>query len=52
MIVDTSALIAILDQEPSDPHHLRFAQPRALGRKVSDEFTVPVCRLRHGEIHR
>ncbi len=25
---------------PSDPHRLRFAQKRALGRKVSDEFTV------------
>ncbi|WP_456765814.1 DUF968 domain-containing protein [Bradyrhizobium sp. USDA 3650] len=29
----------ICKQSPSDPHHLRFAQPRALGRKVSDEFT-------------
>ena len=29
---------------PSDPHHLTFTQPRALGRRVSDEFTVPVCR--------
>ena len=37
---------------PADPHHLRFAQPRALGRKVSDEFTVPVCRLHHNELHR
>jgi hypothetical protein len=37
---------------PVDAHHLRFAQPRALGRKVSDEFTVPVCRLHHREIHR
>lgn len=37
---------------PSDPHHLRFAQWRALGRKVSDEFTVPLCRLHHREIHR
>ena len=36
----------------TDPHHLRFAQPPALGRKVSDEFTVPVCRLHHREIHR
>jgi hypothetical protein len=33
-------------------HHLRFAQPRALGRKVSDKFTVPVCRLHHRELHR
>ena len=37
---------------PSDAHHLRFAQLRALGRKVSDEFTVPVCRTHHREIHR
>ena len=29
---------------PSDSHHLTFIQPRALGRRVSDEFTVPVCR--------
>ena len=36
---------------PSDPHHLRFAQPRALGRKVSDEYTVPVCRTHHRELH-
>jgi hypothetical protein len=37
---------------PSDAHHLRFAQPRALGRKVSDEFTVPLCRGHHREAHR
>jgi hypothetical protein len=37
---------------PSDPHHLRFAQSRALGRRVSDEFTVPVCRIHHRELHR
>jgi hypothetical protein len=42
----------VCGREPSDAHHLRFAQPRALGRKVSDEFTVPVCRLHHREIHR
>jgi ERF superfamily len=37
---------------PSDPHHLTFAQPRALGRRVSDEFIVPVCRVHHSELHR
>jgi hypothetical protein len=37
---------------PSDPHHLKFAQPRMLGRKVSDEFTVPLCRNHHQELHR
>ena len=37
---------------PSDPHHLRFVQRQALGRKVSDEFTVPLCRGHHRELHR
>jgi hypothetical protein len=37
---------------PSDPHHLRSSQPPALGRKVSDEFTVPLCRGHHREVHR
>ena len=35
-----------------DPHHLRFAQPRGLTQKVSDEFTVPLCRAHHRELHR
>lgn len=37
---------------PCDPHHLRYVQSRALGRKVSDEFTVPLCRGHHREVHR
>ena len=36
---------------PSDAHHLRFAEQGALGRKVSDEFTVPLCRLHHRGLH-
>lgn len=36
---------------PSDAHHLRFSEPRALGRKVSDEFTVPLCRVHHRAVH-
>jgi len=42
----------VCGRQPSDPHHLRFAQLRALGRKVSDEFTVPLCRIHHRELHR
>ena len=42
----------ICKQIPSDAHHLKFAQPRALGRKVSDEFTVPLCRSHHQALHR
>jgi ERF superfamily len=42
----------ICARTPSDAHHLRFAQYRALGRKVSDEFTVPLCRGHHREVHR
>jgi hypothetical protein len=41
----------ICGRQPSDAHHLRFAQSRALGRKVSDEFTVPLCRGHHREVH-
>jgi len=41
----------VCGRTPADPHHLRFAQPRALSRRVSDEFTVPVCRLHHRELH-
>jgi len=39
-------------RKPSDPHHLRFLQPRALGRKASDEFSVPLCRIHHRLVHR
>ena len=39
-------------RQPCEAHHLRFAQPRALGRRVSDEFTVPLCRVHHRELHR
>lgn len=42
----------VCKQQPSDAHHVKFAQPRALGRKVSDEFTVPLCRSHHQALHR
>jgi ERF superfamily protein len=42
----------VCGRQPADPHHLRFAQSRAMGRKVSDEFTVPLCRAHHREVHR
>jgi hypothetical protein len=42
----------ICERSPADAHHLRFTQPRAMGRKVSDEFTVPLCRTHHRDVHR
>ena len=42
----------VCGRRPADAHHLRFAQLPALGRKVSDEFTVPLCRGHHREVHR
>ena len=42
----------ICKRSPCDAHHLKFAQPQSLGRKVSDEFTVPLCREHHHELHR
>ena len=42
----------ICGRKESDPHHLRCLQPRALGRKPSDEFAVPLCRSHHRAVHR
>jgi hypothetical protein len=42
----------ICGRKPADAHHLRFTQSRALSSKVSDEFTVPLCRGHHREVHR
>jgi hypothetical protein len=42
----------VCGRTPSDAHHIRFAEQRAMGRKVSDRFTVPICRLHHRELHR
>lgn len=41
----------ICSRTPSDAHHLKFAQPAALSMKVSDEFTVPLCRIHHRQLH-
>ena len=41
----------VCGRQPCDAHHLRFAQSRGLGLKVSDEFTVPLCRGHHRELH-
>ena len=42
----------VCGRTPSDPHHIKFAEQRAMARKVSDRFTVPICRLHHRELHR
>jgi hypothetical protein len=42
----------VCGRTPSDPHHIKFAEQRAMGRKASDRFTVPICRLHHRELHR
>jgi len=42
----------ICGRAPSDPHHIKFAEQLAMGRKVNDRFSVPICRLHHRELHR
>jgi len=42
----------ICGRRPTQAHHLRFAQPRAMALKVSDEFTVPLCITHHDQLHR
>lgn len=41
----------VCGRRPTQAHHLRFAQPRAMGKKVSDEWTVPLCLLHHRALH-
>jgi len=41
----------VCGRAPSHAHHLRFAQLRALGSKVSDEWVVPLCNLHHRALH-
>lgn len=33
-----------------DPHHLKYAQPRAKSRKSGDQWTVPLCRRHHESV--
>ncbi len=42
----------VCGRRPAQAHHIRFAQPRGLGLKVSDEFTVPLCNGHHDSLHR
>ena len=41
----------ICGRAPAHAHHIRYAQPRGLALKVSDEFTVPLCAIHHNENH-
>jgi hypothetical protein len=41
----------VCGRNPAQAHHIRFAQPRALGRKVSDEWTTPLCACHHRALH-
>ena len=41
----------ICGRTPAHAHHIRYAQPRGIALKVSDEFTVPLCAIHHRENH-
>lgn len=41
----------VCGRTPSHAHHLRFVQPRSLGSKPSDEWTVPLCPIHHRALH-
>jgi len=44
-------LCLVCGKARAQAHHLKYAQPSAIGRKVSDEFTVPLCSTHHRELH-
>ncbi len=41
----------VCDRKPCHAHHIRFAQPRAMGMKVGDEWAVPLCFTHHRLLH-
>ena len=41
----------VCGRHPTQAHHIQFAQPRALGRKVGDEYTIPLCAIHHRQLH-
>ncbi len=41
----------ICGRAPSQAHHVRYAQGKGLGLKVSDEFAVPLCAIHHHHVH-
>jgi hypothetical protein len=41
----------ICGRTPAHAHHVRYAQPKGIALKVSDEFTVPLCAIHHTENH-
>ena len=41
----------VCGRSPTHAHHVRFAQSKGLGLKVSDEFTVPLCAIHHQQNH-
>jgi hypothetical protein len=47
----TSLPCLVCGRTPSHAHHLRFAQSRAMGKKVSDEYVVPLCLIHHRALH-
>ena len=42
----------VCGRRPAQAHHVRFAQPRAMSMKVSDEFTLPLCNIHHDSVHK
>ncbi len=41
----------VCGRRPSQAHHIRFAQLRALSTKPSDEWVVPLCATHHRALH-
>ncbi|MEE9249907.1 MAG: DUF968 domain-containing protein, partial [Alphaproteobacteria bacterium] len=41
----------VCGRQPSQAHHIRYAQPRAMSCKASDEWAVPLCATHHRALH-
>lgn len=36
---------------PCHAHHITYAEPSGMGRKVGDNWTVPLCGICHDRLH-
>ena len=41
----------VCGKEPSQSHHIQFAQSHGLGQKVGDQWVVPLCAAHHRALH-
>ena len=45
-------LICGIKHEAQEAHHIRECFPRTMGKRIGDEWVVPLCMKHHTELHK